>query len=49
MIRACVIFPMALGLICSFFQFASGALLVVMGAFLVVIDSLQRKGKQRNG
>jgi hypothetical protein len=40
---------MDLGLICSFFRLLSGALLVVIGAFLVAVDRLQRKGKQGNG
>jgi hypothetical protein len=49
MIRLCAGFLIVLGIASLFFHLESGALIVIVGAFLIVLDDRQRKRQSRNG
>jgi hypothetical protein len=49
MIRFCAAFLIVLGIVSLFFHLESGALIVIVGAFLVVLNDRQRKRKSGNG
>jgi hypothetical protein len=48
MIRLCASFLIVLGIVTLFLHLASGVLIVIVGAFLIVVDDRQRKRKSRN-
>jgi len=49
MIRWCAGFLIALGIVSLFIHLESGALIVIVGAFLLVMDDRQRKRRPKNG